>query len=69
MLGPLFFTIYASPVINIAHHYDLTVHKYTDDTQLLFAFKATDSAEEALTQKRIELCVSDIKSWMSKSKT
>ena len=33
MLGPLFFTIYASPVVNIARNHGLSVRTYADDTR------------------------------------
>ena len=68
VLGPLFFTIYASPVVNIARNHDLSVHTYADDTQLYLSFNVNEPSEEHLTRQRIEHCISDIKSWMSKNK-
>ena len=68
MLGPLFFTIYASPVVNIARNRGLSVHTYADDTQLYLSFNVNEPPAETLSRERIELCVSDIKSWMSKNK-
>ena len=68
VLGPLFFTIYASPVVNIARNHNLSVHTYADDTQLYLSFNVNEPSEENLARERIELCISDIKSWMSKNK-
>ena len=66
MLGPLFLTIYASPVVNIVRNHDSSVHSYADDTQLYLSFNVNEPSEENLTRERIELCISDITSWMSK---
>ena len=68
VLGPLFFTIYASPVVNIARNHGLLVHTYADDTQLYLSYNVEEPSEENLTHERIELCISDIKSWMSNNK-
>ena len=68
VLGPLFFTIYASPVVNIARNHDLNVHTYADDTQLYLSFDVNEQNEEELARRRIQHCISDIKSWMSINK-
>ena len=57
VLGPLFFTIYASPVINTASNHDLSVHTYADNTQLYLSFNVNKSSEENLTREGIELCM------------
>ena len=46
VLGPLFFTIYASPVVNIARNLDINVHTYADDTQLYLSFDVNEQNEE-----------------------
>ena len=68
VLGRLFFTIYASPVVNIARNHDLNVHTYADDTQLYLSFDVNEQNEEELPRRRIQHCISDIKSWMSINK-
>lgn len=68
VLGPIFFTIYASPVIEIARHHNLNVHTYADDTQLYLSFDVNKPKEEDLARQRIENCISDIRSWMTKNK-
>ena len=68
VLGPLFFTIYASPVVNIACNHDINVHTYADDTQLYLSFDVNEQNEEELARRRIQHCISNIKSWMSINK-
>ena len=68
VLGPLFFTIYASLVVNIARNHDLNVHTYADDTQLYLSFDVNKQNKEELALRCIQHCISDIKSWMSINK-
>ena len=67
-LALYFFTIYASPIVNIARNHSLSVHTYADDTQLYLSYNVNELSEKNLTRERIELCISDIKSWMSNNK-
>ena len=59
VLGPLFFTIYASPVVNIARNNDLNVHTFADDTQLYLPFDVNKQNEEESARRRIQHCISD----------
>ena len=43
----------------------MDVHTYADDTQLYLSFNAYEPAEESLARQRLELCISEIKSWMA----
>ncbi len=68
VLGPLFFTIYSSPIADIVRTHGLDVHKYADDTQLYLSFNVNTPNDEMLARQRIEACISDLRSWMSRNK-
>ena len=68
VLGPQFFTIYSSPIANIARKHGLQVHMYADDTQLYLSFDLNDACDETASRARIELCIKDIKLWMTVNK-
>ena len=69
VLGPQFFTIYSSPIANIARKHGLNVHMYADDTQLYVSFKLdSTSDDESASRSLIESCIKDIKSWMTTNK-
>lgn len=68
ILGPLLFCIYMIPLAQIIRRHNMRLHIYADDTQLYCTFKpkAMNTREEAV--KSAELCVDDIRSWMSAAK-
>ena len=68
VLGPILFTIYSSPVANIARKYGLYVHAYADDTQLYVPFDLNDPNDEMSARQRAEACILEIKSWMTVNK-
>lgn len=68
VLGPQFFTIYSSPIATIARKHGLQVHMYADDTQLYLSFDLDSVCDEIASRSRIELCIKDIKSWMTLNK-
>ncbi len=68
VLGPQFFTIYSSPIANIARKHGLQVHMYADDTQLYLPFKLNNVSDENKCRLQIESCINDIKSWMTVNK-
>ena len=43
VLGPILFTMYATPLGAIARKYQLNFHLYADDTQLYMAFKSNNA--------------------------
>ena len=57
----------SSPIGNIIRRHGLNYHLYADDTQLYLSFKSTP-AEQAGSISRIEVCVSEIDSWMVSNK-
>ena len=68
VLGPQFFTIYSSPIANIARKHELQVHMYADDTQLYLSFDLNDDNDENDSRAKIESCIKDIKLWMTVNK-
>ena len=66
VLGPQFFTIYSSPIANIARKHGLQV--YADDTQLYLSFDLNDDNDENDSRAKIESCIKDIKLWMTVNK-
>ena len=68
VLGPILFTIYSTPIANIARKYGLYVHAYADDTQLYVHFDLNDPNDEMSARQRAEACILEIKSWMTVNK-
>jgi len=64
ILGPLLFTLYIAPVFKIIEKHGIKYHAYADDLQLYTNFE-TDSSP---TIRKIELCLSEICSWMVANK-
>ena len=58
-LGPILFTLYASPLEDIILEHELDLMLFADDSQLyLVCERAVDSSF------RVENCIKDIRSWM-----
>ena len=67
VLGPIKFSVYSSPVYEIAQSHQVQVHCYADDTQIYQDFSM--SAEECqIAVSKVEKCVKDIKDWMMQNK-
>lgn len=61
VLGPQLFTMYSSPIAQIARKHGLSVQLYADDTQLYLAFKPLGSIPAI---EKVEHCVSEMRTWM-----
>ncbi|XP_071506848.1 uncharacterized protein [Diadema antillarum] len=61
VLGPSFFSIYASPLAEIARTHGIHIHLYADDTQLYSSFDPSDPLSEASTRHRLEACIGDMR--------
>jgi len=62
--GPIPFTIYTLPIVDIARTHRLNVHFYADDTQLYMAFDPTDHEDTTSILTQVENCISNIRIWM-----
>ena len=66
MLGPILFSIYSSPIADIARRHNVKVHMYADDCQLYLSYDTATNIEN--TTSRLEACISDIRVWMRTNK-
>ena len=65
VLGPVLFTLYASPLSTIIESHSLKHHFYADDTQLQDS-ASPENIQTLLT--RTSECYSDVKNWMTNNK-
>ena len=62
VLGPLLFTVYTSPVANIASSYNIGQQQYADDTQLFIALSPKDYSADISS---LSSCLCSLHSWFS----
>lgn len=60
--------LYASELFNVLEALLSSVHCYADDTQLYLSFPPNDNHGEDDALKAMELCVQDIRVWLSRDK-
>ena len=60
VLGPLLFSLYVSPIGQIASHSNISLQQYADDTQLYFS---TSAAELQSNLTHFEQCLETLHSW------
>ena len=65
VLGPLNFCAYMYPIGSILRHHGIDYHIYADDTQLYITF---DLSDPTIAIDKINLCISDLRTWMIKHK-
>ena len=63
VLGPILFTMYTSPLGNIAERHDMNYHLHADDTQLYVTFKPGLSNITAC--QKIQDCMTEMQQWMN----
>ena len=61
VLGPIMFSMYITPLQDIARKFHVHTHQYADDCQLYVEFMT--AAEES--KQKIEQCVNSISGWMA----
>ena len=64
VLGPLAFIMYSAPIEQIVNAHNMNCTVYADDSQVYVSFKPTESANIIPV---IELCIRDIKCWMTQN--
>ena len=65
VLGPVLFTLYVQPIVDIIKKYGLSYHLYADDTQL---YGSVNPADLDSLKLRMQSCISEIKTWMTVNK-
>ena len=65
VLGPLLFTLHATPLSTMIAGHAIPHHLYADDSQLYVSFASGDSA---VALKHLQSCLASVHSWMSTNK-
>ena len=68
VLGPIKFSVYQSPLFDIARLHGVEVHLYADDTQLYVSYDLKSPEQLSTAVSKIEECIVDIRLWMSQNK-
>ena len=64
VLGPIFFSLYTSPMCSIIVQHDLLFHQFADDISL---FTGVFHPDPSLTLLKLSSCLSALNSWFSQS--
>ena len=64
VLCPLLYSMYTSPLSDIASKHELSFHFYADDTQLYVTFETSSLNDMELSKCKLEACVREIDTWM-----
>ena len=64
VLGPLLYSMYTSPLSDIACKHELSFHFYADDKQLYVTFETSSLNDMELSKCKLEACVREIDTWM-----
>ena len=64
VLGLLLYSLYTSPLGDIARKHGIPFHLYADDTQLYLPFTSNCPNHASNAKVTVELCVKDIGDWM-----
>jgi hypothetical protein len=69
VLGPIMFTLYNSPLHDIATLLDIIGHYYADDTQYVKSFKLTEDGEhQRLAYASLSNCIGGFILWMTENR-
>ena len=64
VLGPILYSLYTSPLGDIAKQHQINYHFYADDSQLYISFKSCCTNDAYRGKTSMEACVRDIDLWM-----
>ena len=67
LIGAEDYKLYTLPVGDIIRKHNMLFEIYADDTQLYVSFVIQDSNDLLNAISKIELCVSEIKDWMTRN--
>ena len=65
ILGPLLFVLYIHDLVLIGEKHNILVELYADDSQWYFSFSPL--TERSAAMQNIQICMAEIKEWMSKN--
>lgn len=65
VLGPVVFSLYLAPMIDIIQQHKLQFHLYADDSQTYLAFNPACPEELSTVKSTIKTCIADVCVWMS----
>ena len=68
VLGPLLFSLYTAPILEIADQHGVSTHLYADNTQLYLRFKTSNTEETLQVLLQIEKYITGICAWMLQNK-
>ena len=63
VLGPLLYSMYTSPLGEIARRHQMFYHFYADDTQLYITFRTSSVSDMNLSNAKLVNCVRDMDAW------
>ena len=64
VLGPILYSLYTSPLSDIANQHGMKCHFYADDSQFYVSFKTCCLNDMESNKSKMEACVRDIDFWM-----
>ncbi|PFX26452.1 putative RNA-directed DNA polymerase from transposon BS [Stylophora pistillata] len=64
VLGPLLYSLYKSPLGEIARQHQMLYHFYADDTKLYITFRTSSVSDMNLSNTKSVNCVRDVDAWM-----
>ena len=68
VLGPILYSLYTSPLSDIADQHGMNYHFYADDSQLYISFKTSCLNDMEFSKSKMETCVRDIDLWMLRNR-
>ena len=64
VLGPILFTLYTSPLIDIYREHDVSFQSYADDQQIYLSFSPIQPGGKDKCLQSLGACISHIHLWM-----